>query len=318
MDTYEIVRKSETDLTTTENKQITPPPYQPNNKNKKTTLVLIIGGVLIALGGMGWLIYYILNRDFYITPASVTFESDGGIARFKVDGPSGWEILNTPKAWGSCYREDDYLCYAVGENESFLRKDTIKIGNGRKSARVIITQESGAFYSTPSHSIARNGGETVLFNISGQKEWYVESGPQGWGSTSRDGSILKWTVSENHGSERDDVVVLKAGNKTLSIYITQTAALKAESMSASFSSSGGTKRIKITGPDSWDCRSSEYWIDAEKEGDAVRIECENNDYDSSREGTVTINGGGQTIEIQITQSKKSTSYYNGGWNWWGW
>ena len=301
-----------------------PPVPNPKKKKNKTKRIIawIIAGVaivlLLAVAGIGGLIYYIIDRDFRLTPSEVAFESDGGTAVIEVEGPDNWRLLSTPKAWNSVGREGDCLYCSVGENESFARKDSVVIGNDRHSVTLIVTQESGAFYASPSQAEAMNGGETLRITISGQSDWYINSGPQGWCSAYRDGSTLVLNVSENYGGGRYDEIELKSGSKTLSIPVIQTGALKAASMTAQFGSSGGTKRIEISGPDNWNCSSNEYWLDVEREGDRLMIECEKNDDDYSRDATVRVWGGGQEINISVTQSKKSTStYYNNwGWGWW--
>lgn len=292
-------------------------------QRKKMLLIILIAiGVLATGTGVWGVTHYLFFRGYYAKPNTVNFESEGGMASVEIDGPANWTILNTPKSWVSVMRNGNSLVCEVSENNSFGRGDTLIIGNSNKRCTFIIKQESGAFYATPSNAIIDAGGGSERFYISGQNNWHIESGPEGWGSAYRDNNCLVWNVNENFNGPRRDAIILKSGNKSLTITITQSGALNAEKMSVTIPRKGGTSRIAIYGPDDWSCDAREWWINCYREGDKLRIDCDENDENYEREGVVFVRGGGQTITIEVTQSKKASSssnYYN---NWyynpWGW
>lgn len=285
-------------------------PPSKKKKTKKLLVVIILAlGALAITGGVIWGIHWYNNRGFRAEPGVVTFESDGGQAAIEIIGPSNWRLLSTPKSWCSVVWQGNTLVCTVSENDYYERGDTISIGNDHKSCRIIIKQESGAFYCTSPNQSVSPGGGSASFYICGQTNWTIAEGPENWGSAYRNGSTLTWNVSENHGGPRSDYVVLKAGAKVLRLSVTQPGALKAERYDVSASSGSSTKRIRISGPDNWDCRSSEWWMDVDKEGDCVKIEIDANDDTVKREGTIIVTGGGQKIEINVTQSGKSSGGY---------
>lgn len=298
----------------------TPPAYIPakKKKGKHTGLIFgIIGGLLLIGGGVCGTIWW-LNRGFKVTPGTLTLESDGGEVRFHVDGPSDWQVLSTPKSWVYIGRDGEYLVCSASENNDYKRGDTIEIGNNRKSCRVILLQESGAFVAYPSEQNVQPGEGTYYYSINGQEGWRIEQGTAGWGSAYREGNQLVWRVDENHGDSRSDYVVLSNGNKKLTVGINQGAALRSNLSHVTGGSTMHTSYITISGPHDWSCRSTEYWLDVEREDNKVKLEFDKNDSGEKREGYVVVSGGGQEIRIPVTQSKPSSSgsyYYNPYWGW---
>lgn len=308
------------------------PPYPPygsytntakpakNPKRRRLIIILCVVAALIIAGGVITGVYFYLNRNFRVTPDTVTIESDGGTVYYEVQGPDDWRILSSPKEWSYISRDGNRLVWGASENESRERGDTIYIGNDRKRCRVILLQKSGAFYASPSNQIANASGGSKTYYIYGQDDWIIADGPQGWGKVTRDGNTLTWRVNENHAGSRNDAVLLKAGKKELIVTIMQEGALTAEKMSLTSGYSENTKRIEISGPTEWDCSSSEYWMDVSREGNKLRVDFSENDDSEAREGYITVSGGGQSIRIEVKQNKKSSgSYYpvNYGWGW-GW
>lgn len=303
----------------------TPPPFikEDNNaKRSKAKIIFIVFGCIILLAGAGICIYLYLNRSLEVTPETVTMESEGGACSFQVKGPSNWEVQSTVKPWLYYTREDQTLIFTCNENSSYRRGDTIRIGNGRKSCRIVILQESGVFTSDNSSKRVSGGGGTVNFYIYGQDNWSIEESPEDWGSAYKDNNTLVWRASENSGDPRGDMVVLVAGRKKLALRLYQDGALRCTENNITVSSSSGRKKIAIYGPSEWHCNSNQYWISTERSGDSLIIEYDKNDDTVSREGTVTVSGGGQSISIEVKQNGKSSSssgYWNPGWGWgWGW
>lgn len=287
-------------------------PRNPRGTNRKLIIlsVSVLAVVLIAV------IVFLLVRNkkseskedngLKVTPSEVTVSADGGMATFTVEGESGWKLLNAPESWGSVAHDGKTIYWEAAENFSGERADTLKIGSGDKSCSIILKQESGAFYADPTSQFVSAGSNTVYYTIIGQKEWNVAVGPEGWGSVSREGDRLKWSVNENFGGEREDAVQLQAGKRFLTVTLTQGAALMAEKTNISAGSSGGTYRVEIAGPHDWECRCNEYWIHAGREENKVCIKVDKNNDSYSRDGVVYIYGGSQKIGIKVEQKKKSS------------
>lgn len=292
-------------------------PVGKKNKGKRPVLVVAVIVGLLFIGGIIGVIIWWVNRDFTVSPQSLTFESEGGEARLKVEGPGDWEVRSTPKSWVYLVADGEYLVCAVSENNDFERGDTIVIGNDRNSCRVILRQESGAFVATPSVQDVQARPGTYRYLISGQEDWRIDQGPDGWGTVFREDNYLVWTVEENHGSRRSDYVVLRSGNKTISVGINQEAALRASSNHITGGSSEHTSYVTISGTHDWSCRSSEYWLDVEREDNRIRLEFSKNDSGDQREGYIIVTGGGQELRIPVTQNKASSGggYYPYYWGW---
>ena len=308
-----------------------PPPFDPTllkddprvasgkkkRGNRLAVTLSIVAGTLVVGGGIALAVWW-LNRDYKVTPSALTLESEGGEVRFHVEGPGGWEVQSTPRSWVYLSKQGDYLVCSASENNDFERRDTIRIGNGRKSCRVVLVQESGAFVATPSVQDVPPGGGTFRYAIGGQEGWRIEQGPEGWGSAFREENYLVWTVDENHGDRRSDYVVLRNGNKTLMVGLNQEAALRASQTSLTAGGSEHTSYITITGPHDWSCRSTSYWLDVEREGDRIKLDFDKNDESERRECEVVVTGGVQEFRISVTQNKYSSGggyYFNPYWGW---
>lgn len=288
-------------------------------KKKRKLVIMIVIASVLSIGLLVAGFFWYRNRGFSISPNVVEMESDGGSVRVKVEGPSNWKILNTPKPWVYIVQDDEYLVCTVNENLGFKRGDTISIGNNYKSCSFVIKQESGAFVASPSNVEARATSGEYTFYISGRTDWIVEVGPEGWGSVTKSGDKLLWHVSENYGDKRSDIVTLRSGDKLLNIGLEQCGALTASHYSLDEGPSAHTKYVTIDGPDEWDVRTYSYWMDVSRDGNRVKVEFEKNDDDCVRDGYIEVYGGGQEIQISVTQKKQTTSS-SSGWSpyWYGW
>lgn len=269
-------------------------------------IILISVVVLVVVGGMITLLLLFFNRDFKVTPNSITIASEGGVVSLEVDGPGNWKVLSVSEPWVYVDAGNGMLNLGASENEGIQRSATISIGNDYKSCTVTVLQESGAFYATPSNVQVSPSSSTEYFTIEGQKEWIVAEGPAGWGHVSRNGNQLVWQVDENTGDEREDMVLLQSGSKTLALTLVQGAALSAEKMNLTGGGSEHTAYIEIYGPSDWDIYDEPYFTDCSREGNRVRIDFDKNDEEEVRERDLVISGGGQKISITIKQNKYSS------------
>lgn len=284
------------------------PPKTKVQKQKRILLTVIISGGILMLGGMITLICWAFNRDFSVSPSTVSIPADGGMVTLDVKGPGNWEVLESPAPWIIIDIGNGLLNIGAPENEGLQRSATIRIGNNRKSCTVNVVQESGAFFATPSNAYVNPHSGFRIFKIAGQADWQITEGPKSWGRVEKTNSSLFWYYDENTGEEREDAVVLQSGSKTLTLSLTQGAALSAEKMSLTASGSKHTSYIKIYGPSDWDVWSHSNFIDCSREGDKLRIDFEKNE-DEPLEGEVVINGGGQKITISVKQNKYSSGGY---------
>lgn len=247
------------------------------------------------------------ERKFSVTPNVINLNSDGGAVTLEVEGPSEWKILEDAPAWVSVDISDGNLNVGVSENNGLERTATLVIGNTKNSCTVTIIQESGAFYASPSNARVKPGSGVEYFSIKGQNDWIIAEGPEGWGRAEKLGNQLSWTYDENDGEEREDMVVLQAGSKILTVTLTQGAALRAEKMNLTASGSKHTSYIEIYGPSDWDIVSEPIYVECKREGNRVRIDFEKNT-DSEWEDDLVIGGGGQEISISIKQNKYSSTF----------
>lgn len=309
-----------------ESKPSTPPPFQdnrpdlqqpsePKGNNRKVLIIcaallsLVLVGVIIFLFVRSKKIDGIFGDDLKVTPADATVSADGGMASFTVEGSGEWKLLNAPKSWGSVAIDENTIYWEASENFSGERSDTLKVGLGDKTCSIILKQESGAFYADPTSQLVSAGSNTVYYTIIGQNNWNVAVGPEGWGSVSREGNRLRWSVTQNFGGEREDAIQLQSDNKLLTLTLTQEAALMAEKTNIKANGSGGTYRVEISGPHDWTCGTNQGWIEVDREEDKVCIKVDENDWGDPRDGIVNIYSGSQKVEIKIEQKKKSSGVY---------
>lgn len=288
-----------------------PPPFQSSHIkkriNQKKLITLIISIYILFIVGISSGIYLYLDSDIKIEPSSVNVSDLGDQLVLNVNGPFNWHVDNPSVNWIDAVRHNGQLIVKVAPNDHTSRQTILTISNGLSHGTLNIKQQSGTLVVIPASHTFRAPATVYAFKVEGQDDWHIATGPQSWISASREGNYLHVEITENHGEDRSDEIVVESGLKLFPIKITQYAPLSASTTSVNIGSGKCTKKIKISGPPDWEIDSSDYWIDASREDDNLVLEIEKNEEAESREGSVKISENFVNIYIDITQSGKSSS-----------
>lgn len=297
--------------------KIPKPPPTPFQRRRRRTKIIVASAISLFAAlciAAGTYIYRLSRQPLKVSPNEILFESNGGQAMVNVSGPGEWSVSAKNKSWRNYSLTENGVMITVDENDNLARKDTIIIKGKHNEHRIVIKQESGAFYASPTNKSTTVYGGTLLFKINGQNDWHIATQPDNWGHAYRDKDYLVWEVDENNLSEpRNDFITLQSGNKEIILSIYQDGRLTAAENFINVSSSATTRRIKIKGFDNWTASSNDYDVSVSRDGDNLVVRFEKNDDDYPREGSIFVKGGGQTITIEYKQSAKSSGgsyYYN--------
>lgn len=308
--------KTNPSIKNTANKIPKPPPTPLQRRRRRTRIIVTSAISLFAAlcVAAGIYIYHVSRQPLKVSPDEIVFESKGGQAMINVSGPGEWSVSAKNKSWRYYSQTENGVMITVDENDNLARRDTIFIKGKNNEQRIVIKQESGAFYASPTNKSTTVYGGTLLFKINGQNDWHIATQPDYWGHAYRDKDYLVWEVDESNMSEpRNDFITLQSGNKEIILSIYQDGRLTAAENFINVSSSATTRRIKIKGFDNWTASSNDYDVSVSRDGDNLVVRFEKNDDDYPREGSIFVKGGGQTITIEYKQSAKSSGgsyYYN--------
>ncbi|MBR6111981.1 MAG: BACON domain-containing protein [Paludibacteraceae bacterium] len=260
------------------------------------------------------------NQSDEMATHTVEFDSNGGQQVLTVVGNESWELLNTSSAMMSVSKSDDreikIYCY---ENTGGAREDWFVVKIGNRKTKVIVSQR--AVIRNTSFSLSRttlsfsSEEETKYITVNGNAEWHLESYASSMMTVSRLGKSIEVKCPKNTGGYRTDWFNVVSGDKKIKVTVSQSASESSQapkqffsSNALSFPSEGGTKYIEVYGNESWQIEnnySPNNIFTATKEGNRVKVVCNRNNTNRSREDWFTIEHGGMYDKVNIIQSATS-------------
>lgn len=164
----------------------------------------------------------------------------------------------------------------------------------------------------PSEINASATGGTYTLNVKCDRgEWtaYASDDSKSWIAVSVSGSLktegtVTVTVNENKGDEaRNGSVVVKSGNKNITVPVTQSASMSVSETSLYSASTGETFTLNVSSVSEWNVTSNENWIIVEKAGNAsFTLTTKPNDLLTTRTGTADVVSGQEKITITVVQN----------------
>lgn len=164
---------------------------------------------------------------------------------------------------------------------------------------------------TPDHIEAQpNGGKFKLDVTCSRSEWtaFPDKNSLSWmtvevsGSTNTKGTVTLTVAANTDTEARSGAVIVKSGNKTISIPVTQNIPFMVSDTKLYSASTGETLRTQVTCSGEWTVKSNDSWITAKKTGSDVEITTLANKAQTPRTGSVDIIYGEEKITITIIQN----------------
>ena len=256
------------------------------------------------------------NIALTVSTTSVNATSEATSCYITVYGNSDWYIDGNYSNWIHASKSDDNLYVHIDTNNSTQsRSDYLTISNGYKTCEINISQSGKSTYLNVSSSNISfsNSGGTQTINVESNSDWYIDVKPASWGRVSKSGNNLYVSVDGNNSTQsRSDYIVIRSGNKTCNINISQSgksAYLNVSSSNISFSSSGGTRTIYVESNCDWKIAvPTASWGSLSKTGDAITLSVKANNSSSQRTDYFMIKAGNLERKIYITQAASTSSY----------
>lgn len=165
------------------------------------------------------------DEYFYVELTNIEYEAFGGNKTFRVSSSSDWEIAEWPLSWGHLTRNQNDLTLSVDANTSTAnRSDSFVLSSHGKKIMVQISQkgaETKLELSTSNLDFS-SSGQTKSIYITTNDKWRVIVPPTIWCNFYVSEKFLTVTASANTSPEsRNDYMKIQAGDKVVTIYISQ-------------------------------------------------------------------------------------------------
>lgn len=254
-------------------------------------------------------------KPFAISENEIIIPYQGGQDVITVDGEGSWtaSVSNTGTGWCKIKRDKGKVYVISDANENSVERTCeISISMGGKTKKVKVKNDKAPEILMPAveNVTFPSKGETSTVNILSNTDWKITDAP-GWVITNEEDGKLTLTAKANEDSkERKAVIKIESTSKAVIINIYQGAGLDHLAFSKNnlhFGAEGGDEYINVyTDADDWALNGQSPWCHVEKVADnLLKIHCTPNDpINLSREGSVIVTTGKQTLGINISQEAK--------------
>lgn len=254
-------------------------------------------------------------KPFALSDNQITIPHQGGQDVITVDGDGAWtaSVSGQGKDWCKIRREKGKVCVISAENESSEERTCdITITMGGKSKKVRVRNESAPEILVPSVEDVTfpSRGETNTVEIRSNTDWKVADAP-GWIVTEKeDGKVTLTAKANDNNRERKADVRIESTSKAVIINIYQGAGLDSLAFSKNdlhFGPDGGDEYINVyTDADNWAFGDFPHWCQVTRVADnMLKIHCTANEpYNLSREASVNVTTGRQTLGVNVSQDPK--------------
>lgn len=259
------------------------------------------------------------NSYLSISPNNVSIEAAGGSKTFSISSNSSWHISTNTANWGHLTRNGNTLTLRVDANpKNENRTDYFVIRSGNRMQRVNITQQGETTLSLSSTVMLFSPpGSYKSVEVNTNGTWNYDNAAS-WVHLSKNGNQLAISVDENSGTtNRTSSITVRAGNKSQTIYITQTGETRLEvsEKNLSFSHNGGYSIVNVTSNDSWRIGvGTASWGHAYKSGNHVMVNVSKNKKRYIRRDYFTIKANDKEERVDITQYGRPRHHFNHAWD----
>lgn len=194
---------------------------------------------------------YAASATLDLSSHKITFPASGGTQNVSVSGNESWYHVTSGASWFSSSQRIDkttnsgtITVTASVNSSTSSRSGTITVKNSSGKSETINVTQQGAETTLSASSLSFNwsytsGSENVTITTNASS-YSVNSTPS-WCTVSRNGNTLTLSRTTNYSSSsRSGTIGISAGNKSLSISVTQ----RAYPSSSSSSSSGSYSRTR--------------------------------------------------------------------------
>lgn len=265
---------------------------------------------------------------FEVSKDSLNFSYEGGIEYISVRSVSDWNLENISSSMLEISREGDDIIVVCARNDGGDRSDWFEIKSGTKTIKVDVIQNQSSNETTipitvsPSSLSFPSSGAVQYIIVKGSELWNIENINSSIMEVSKEDNRVKVICYPNAGGDRSDWFTINSGETSYKIIVSQQGNeyLNGSSQTQnpltfspnllSFPSEGGTMYININGNESWQIEndySSNNIFTATKEGNRVKVVCNRNNTNRSREDWFSIEHGGMYDKVNIIQSATSNT-----------
>lgn len=254
-------------------------------------------------------------KPFALSENEIIIPYQGGQDVITVDGEGSWtaSVGNSGIGWCKIKRDKGKVYVISDANENSVERTCeISISMGGKTKKVKVKNDKAPEMLIPAveNVTFPSKGETSTVNILSNTDWKITDAP-GWVITNEEDGKLTLTAKANDDNkERKAVIKIESTSKAVIINIYQGAGLDQLAFSKNnlhFGAEGGDEYINVyTDADDWALNGQSPWCHVEKVADnLLKIHCTPNDpINLSREGSVVVTTGKQTLGINISQEAK--------------
>jgi hypothetical protein len=260
------------------------------------------------------------NGDYLsVTPSSQFVSYAAGNTSFSILSNVSWSVYDDA-SWltvnPSNGSNNATLTATYSENSSSnQRTGTITIsGNGMtRTVTVIQDGHSSALTVSPSDRIVSNSAGSTTFSISSNSSWTV-SDDASWltvspASGSNNGTITANFTENSSTSQRVGTITINGGGLTKTVTVSQASASLSLTVSPSVrqvSFTSGSTTFSISSNTTWTVSDNASWLTVSpasgSNNGTINANFTENSSTSQRVGTITINGGGLTRTVTVSQS----------------
>lgn len=270
-----------------------------------------------------------------VTPTEITFEAFRESKTLTITSNTSWYISNSNQ-WLACSNTngsgDATITLTAADNTSDSERNGIlTIEGGGKIITVKVKQKTAIvadflrlavdntdIASTTSMTFkAESKDSKTTFDIASNTTWTIaKSGDTSWFMLSKEGqgsnnATVTITVTADNvtTSNKTATLTITGAQKTFTIYLTQRAAeeyLTVDKTAITIAVDGNAKSFNISSNTSWSITNTNTWLSCSKNDgtgdDTITLTATKNTGTAERKGTITIQGAGKTITINVTQS----------------
>lgn len=252
---------------------------------------------------------------FAISDNEIVIPYQGGQDVITVDGDGSWtaSVGNSGQGWCKIKKDKGKVFVISDANESSVdRTCEISISMGGKTKTVKVKNDKAPEVLVPSveNITFPSKGETNTIEVRSNTDWEITDVP-GWIISSKEDGKLTLTAQANdNNKERKADIKIESTSKSVIINIYQGAGLDHLAFSKNdlhFGPEGGDEYINVyTDADDWGFGDFPHWCQVSKVADnLLRVHCTpNNPINLSREASVNVTTGKQTLGINVSQEAK--------------
>lgn len=254
-------------------------------------------------------------KPFSLSDNEVLIPYQGGQDVVTVDGNGLWTVsVNGDNVeWCKIKKEKGKIYIICNANEDNVdRSCEIIVRMGGKTKTIVVKNEKAPemLLSSVENITFPSKGETNTIEIYSNTNWEITDAPSWIVSTKEDDKIKLTALANDKNIERHAEIKVEGLTKTVIINIYQGAGLDHLAFSKNdlhFGPDGGDEYVNIhTDAQDWRFGDFPHWCQVTKVADnLLKIHCTPNDpINLSREASVNVTTGKQTLGINVSQAPK--------------